>query len=75
MELNPTLSNCSHILSLEKEAAVTFRSPKASCHSPGIASPCPETYTLTTPCQDFGRSKITMSFYKLEFLMEILAWL
>lgn len=62
---------------------VTFRSPKSFLPQPWNLLPrcqllillCLELYTFTTPCQDFGWSKIIMSFYKLEFLVEILAWL
>ena len=82
-ELNLSPSNCYDVLSPEKEAMIIFRSPESFLPQPSNLLPkmpaadplCPELRIFTTPCQDFCCSKIIMSFYKLGFLMEILAWL
>lgn len=59
--IEPFPLSIAEVLNSEKEATVTFRSPEASCHSPGICFPrcqlliplCPELCTFTTPCQNF----------------------
>ena len=80
-ERNLSPSNCYDVLSPEKEGMIIFRSPESFLPQPWNLLPkmpaadplCPELRIFTTPCQDFRWSKIIMSFYKLGFLMEILA--
>lgn len=76
--LNITVSLSNHFdeLSQRKRTVTTCRSPKS--FRPQSWNLLPKTTALGnvhsgTTCQELGWSKITMSFYKLRFWMELLA--
>lgn len=81
--LNITVSLSNHFdeLSQRKERSPHVGHQKASGHNPGICFPKRRPWCLCalgnvhsgTTCQELGWSKITMSFYKLRFWMELLA--